>query len=62
MGWVEDVQDPFYLEEDVEAKSDGRRDQVTPLTLEKPWESSMRYLLRLSKSEIKWMSLSSRAL
>ena len=33
MVWVEDAQDPFYLEEDVKAESDGRREQVTPLTL-----------------------------
>lgn len=34
MWQIEESHDPFYLEEGIEVGSDGRRDKITPLTLE----------------------------
>ena len=39
MVWVEDAQNPFYLEEDAKVEYDGRREQVTPLILEETMRS-----------------------
>lgn len=46
MVWLEDVHDPFYQEEDAKVKSYGRREQVTPLTLEKTMRSFNEGLIK----------------
>ena len=46
MDWVEEVHDPFYLKEDVKVESDGRMEQVTPLTLTKTMRSFNETLIK----------------
>jgi hypothetical protein len=46
MVWVDDIQDPFYLEEDVEVELNKRREHVTPMTLEETMRSFNEKLIK----------------
>lgn len=48
---MEEAQDPFYLEEDAEVESDGRREQVTPQALAETMWSFNERLIKAQKEQ-----------